>query len=99
MGASPALKFQSKGIIFMALSQAQLSKLQGFVPVTVRLDNEGIDVDGTLQPLSPGMAATVEIKTGKRRILEYLFSPIAEISSEAMHGKRDFRCALTAQDR
>jgi hemolysin D len=31
------------------------------------------------------MAATVEIKTGKRRILEYLFSPIAEISSEAMH--------------
>jgi hemolysin D len=54
-------------------------------PVTARLDSDVINVDGTLQQLSPGMAATVEIKTGKRRILEYLFSPIAEISSEAMH--------------
>ena len=33
---------------------------------------------------TPGMAVSVEIKTGKRRILEYLFSPLAEISSEAM---------------
>jgi hemolysin D len=30
------------------------------------------------------MATTVEIKTGKRRILEYLFSPLAEVTSEAM---------------
>ncbi|WP_414132097.1 hypothetical protein [Rhizobium jaguaris] len=56
-------------------------------PVTVRLDTDVINVDGTVQPLTPGMATTVEIKTGKRCILEYLeylFSPIAEISSEAM---------------
>jgi hemolysin D len=30
------------------------------------------------------MSVTVEVKTGKRRILEYLFSPLAEISSQAM---------------
>jgi hemolysin D len=41
-------------------------------------------MDGVSQPLSPGMAATTEIKTGKRRILEYLFSPLTEVASEAM---------------
>jgi hypothetical protein len=30
------------------------------------------------------MAATVEIKTGRGRILKYLFSPLAEVASEAM---------------
>ena len=34
--------------------------------------------------LSPGMSVTVEVKTGSRRILEYLYSPLAEVSSEAM---------------
>ncbi len=43
-----------------------------------------IDVDGRKMLLSPGMSVTVEVKTGKRRILEYLFSPLAEISSQAM---------------
>lgn len=53
-------------------------------PVTIKPDVEAINIDGVVQPLSPGMAVTVEIKTGKRRILEYLFSPIAQIASEAM---------------
>ena len=35
-------------------------------------------------PLTSGMAATVEIKTGARRILEYLFSPLVEVASRAM---------------
>jgi hemolysin D len=35
-------------------------------------------------PLSPGMAVTVEIKTGSRRILEYVFSPLVETASKAM---------------
>jgi hemolysin D len=35
-------------------------------------------------PLSPGMAVSVEIATGKRRILDYLFSPIAEVGSKAL---------------
>lgn len=52
--------------------------------VTIVPDVTRINVDGRLMPLSPGMAVTVEVKTGKRRILEYLFSPLAEISSQAM---------------
>jgi hemolysin D len=40
--------------------------------------------DGALVPLSAGMAVTIEIKTGNRRILEYLFSPLLEVANEAM---------------
>lgn len=34
--------------------------------------------------LDPGMSVTVEVTIGKRRILEYLFSPLVEITSQAM---------------
>ncbi|RZS74128.1 hypothetical protein EV217_5204 [Phyllobacterium myrsinacearum] len=53
-------------------------------PVTIRPDVTIINVDGKPMPLSPGMAVTVEVKTGKRRIPEYLFSPLAETSSQSM---------------
>jgi hemolysin D len=43
-----------------------------------------IDVNGHEVPLSPGMTVTVEIKTGSRRILEYLFSPLVEVAGTAM---------------
>jgi hemolysin D len=53
-------------------------------PVTLLSDRATMDIDGVDMPLSPGMAVTVEIKTGKRRILEYLFSPFVETASRAM---------------
>jgi hemolysin D len=31
------------------------------------------------------MTVTVEVKTGSRRILEYVFSPLVETTSAAMH--------------
>lgn len=40
-----------------------------------------MNVDGNSVTLSPGMAATAEIKTGRRGTLEYLFSPIVEVTS------------------
>ena len=43
-----------------------------------------IDVNGHEVQLSPGMTVTVEIKTGSRRILEYLFSPLVEVAGTAM---------------
>jgi hemolysin D len=62
-----------------------VQRVQNLVfPVTIAPDKTTINVEGKEMPLTPGMAVTVEIKTGKRRILEYLFSPLAEISSEAM---------------
>jgi hypothetical protein len=43
----------------------------------------GLDA-GSHIAMSPGMTVTAEIKTSTRRILEYLFSPLVETSSEAM---------------
>ena len=67
------------------MSQAGGQRTQNLVfPVTLRPANRSIDVDGTGIPLGAGMAVTVEIRTGSRRILEYVFSPLAKVGSEAM---------------
>ena len=53
-------------------------------PLTIALDKPELMVDGKPVPMSPGMTVSAEIKTGNRRILEYVFSPLAETASEAM---------------
>lgn len=52
--------------------------------VILEPETSAIVVDGVRQPLSSGMAVTVELKTGARRLLEYLFSPLVEVASNAM---------------
>jgi len=34
--------------------------------------------------LSPGMAITAEIKTGKRRVIEYFLSPLIQYKDESL---------------
>jgi hemolysin D len=53
-------------------------------PMTISLDNPVLVVDGKPVAMSPGMTVSAEIKTGSRRILEYVFSPLAETTSESM---------------
>lgn len=53
-------------------------------PATLTLGRDSIDVDGRSIALSPGMNLTAEIRTGRRRIIDYLFSPIAKAASESM---------------
>lgn len=53
-------------------------------PVTLKPETTLIGIDGTNIPLQAGMATTVEIRTGSRRILEYIFSPLVQIGSEAL---------------
>jgi hemolysin D len=42
----------------------------------VSLDRTQMQIDGRLVKLAPGMAVTVEIKTGSRRVIDYLLSPL-----------------------
>lgn len=56
---------------------------QLFYAARVTLDQTTVDVDGKLAKLTPGMAATVEVKTGKRKIIEYLLSPLMRMTDEA----------------
>lgn len=53
-------------------------------PVTLSLETDSIAADGRDIKLTAGMAATAEVRTGDRRILEYVFSPLVEIAGEAM---------------
>jgi len=50
----------------------------------VSLDRTRMQVEDKLVDLSPGMAVTVEIKTGRRRIISYLLSPLARYKQDAM---------------
>jgi hemolysin D len=50
---------------------------------SVSLATTVIGVDGRDVKLSPGMAVTVEVKTGKRRVIEYLLSPLLRYKSES----------------
>jgi hemolysin D len=43
-----------------------------------------MQVEGKLVNLSPGMAVTVEIKTGSRRIISYLLSPVLRYKQEIL---------------
>ncbi|MGE0108197.1 MAG: HlyD family type I secretion periplasmic adaptor subunit [Bdellovibrionales bacterium] len=50
----------------------------------VSLEQTQMDIDGRDVNLSPGMAVTVEIKTGSRRVISYLLSPIIRAKHEAL---------------
>jgi hemolysin D len=52
-------------------------------PATLTLKATQIDVDGKLIRLSPGMNLTAEIKTGQRRVIEFLLSPIQRAGNES----------------
>ncbi len=51
----------------------------------ISLDRNSIFVDGKTLPLSAGMSVDVEIKTGSRRVIEYVLSPLIKHQREAMH--------------
>ena len=51
--------------------------------VEVALDKSKIMVDGRYMPLTPGMSVKVEIKTGERRVIEYVLSLFCSIGGEA----------------
>jgi hemolysin D len=52
-------------------------------PITVALDETAMKIDGSVIPITPGMTVSVEIKTDSRRVIDYLLSPLAKITSEA----------------
>jgi hemolysin D len=50
----------------------------------ISLDRTQMQVDDRVVHLSPGMAATVEIKTGSRTMLSYLLSPLLRYRQETL---------------
>ena len=50
----------------------------------VALDQTRMTIDGREEQLTPGMSVAVEIKTGSRRIMSYLLSPLERNFKESM---------------
>lgn len=50
----------------------------------ISMDDPSLMVDGVRTPLEAGMAVTAEIKTGRRRVIDYLLSPLVQHGQEAM---------------
>ena len=52
--------------------------------IKVEMERLYIAVDGKKVPVSPGMAVSVEVKTNKRRIIEFFLSPIVKYADESL---------------
>lgn len=67
--SSDAVPDEKRGLIFQA---------------RVRLDQPTIRVDQRDVTLSPGMAVSAEISTGRRRVIEFILDPIRKTASEGL---------------
>ncbi|WP_431289164.1 HlyD family type I secretion periplasmic adaptor subunit [Roseateles chitinivorans] len=52
--------------------------------VTLTLAARDIEVDGARVPLRPGMALSAEVRTGSRRVIGFLLSPLERAGSESL---------------
>ena len=64
-----AVADEQRGLIFVA---------------RVSLEKTDLQVDQRRVPLQPGMAVTVEVKTGDRRVIEYFLSPLLRAGDESL---------------
>ena len=53
-------------------------------PATLVLASNTINVDGKRIRLGPGMNLSAEIKTGRRRVIEYLLNPVQQTVNESL---------------
>jgi hemolysin D len=62
----------------------QDEKRGAIFPATLVLNQSTLNVDGKRIKLAPGMNLTAEIKTGKRRVIDYLLSPVQQHLDESL---------------
>lgn len=66
--SSDAVPDEQRGLVFYA---------------RILLDRSTLHVDERLVNLTPGMSVTAEIKTGRRRLIEYVLSPVMQYAGES----------------
>lgn len=58
--------------------------IQAHFPARLTLSRSHLDVDGRMMKLGPGLNLTAEVKTGQRRVIDYLLSPVRRSLSESL---------------
>ncbi|MBD8873498.1 HlyD family type I secretion periplasmic adaptor subunit [Rhodanobacter sp. DHB23] len=75
-----------QGTVLQVSNDAKQDEQKRWVfPARIALARASMQVDGREIPLVPGMAVTAEIKTGRRRIIGYLLSPLVQHARESLH--------------
>jgi len=93
-GQTAAVKFDAydytkygtiDAVVVNVSQDAIADEKRGLIYATkIALNQDHIMVDGKALPLSAGMSVSVEIKTGTRRVIEYVLSPLIQHQREAL---------------
>jgi hemolysin D len=66
-------------------SDAVIDEKRGAIfPAILRLEQAAIDIDGKSVRLSPGMLIAAEVKTGRRRVIDFLLSPVHQTAAQSL---------------
>ena len=76
--ANPAQALRTSGFAGAQRTQNLVFQL------ILKPEKEIIGVEGESVKMLPGMAVSAEIKTGRRRLIEYVFSPLVTVGSQSM---------------
>jgi hemolysin D len=71
-------------VVHLAADAVADEKRGAVFPATLTLARTHLDVDGKRIALAPGMDLSAEIKTGKRRVIDYLLSPVRRAADESL---------------
>ena len=84
--AFPFTKYGTLDARLLSISNDAVPNEQSGLIFTARvlLEESSIRVDKKMIPLSPGMAVTVEVKTGTRKLIEYILSPLLKYADESI---------------
>lgn len=73
------------GVVMHVSRDAVKDEKLGLVfPAQIRMTQSFITVDNRPVPLQAGMGVTAEIRTGERRVIDYLLSPLQQYQSESL---------------
>jgi hemolysin D len=73
------------GTVIAVSNDATQDKRRGLTfPIRVRLETNRIRVDNRWITLTPGMAVTADIRTGRRSVIGYFLDPLLETAQESM---------------
>ncbi|MCA7955788.1 HlyD family type I secretion periplasmic adaptor subunit [Burkholderia seminalis] len=75
-----------EGEVISVANDAAQDKKQGLVfTARIRLKTNQMRIDDRWIALTPGMAVTADIKTGKQRVAQYFLGPLVEGAKESLH--------------
>ena len=71
-------------VVLISPDTVEDEKLGPVYRIKVKMESLSLNIDGKNVNIAPGMTASVEVKTGKRRIIEFFLSPIIKYAKESL---------------